>query len=97
MQLIIQVDGSIRCLYDEVLDINCLGQIALSRGSHVEPDASGNWFADLAPVFGPRIGPLPQRSMALTAERAWLEKHWLLRSPASTNSEEETCDTVPII
>ena len=80
MQLIVQADGSVRCLYAEILDIHSFGQLTISRGSYVEPGAAGEWFADLSPVSGPRLGPFPHRSVALEAEQAWLEMNWLLRT-----------------
>ena len=77
MQLLIKPDGGVRCLYDEILDLQGLGQLQIERGSHVEPDADGQWTADLSPVAGPLLGPFPNRSAALDAERDWLEAHWL--------------------
>ena len=77
MQLVIQPDGSVRCVYGETLDLQALGNLNIARGSHVEPDANGQWFADLSPVSGPRLGPFSKRSDALAAETAWLEYHWL--------------------
>jgi hypothetical protein len=50
------------------------------RASHVEPDDAGQWFADLAIMGGPRLGPFLVRSQALAAERQWLSEHWLLPS-----------------
>lgn len=79
MQLVIKPDGTARCVYDEALDLRCLGSVSISRGSHVEPDADGQWLADLSPVSGPVLGPFPLRSVALAAERKWLEDHWLPR------------------
>jgi hypothetical protein len=81
MQLVIQPDGSVRCVYSETLDLHTLGNLNISRGSHVEPDPNGRWFADLSPVAGPRLGPFSKRSDALTAEQAWLDKHWLSGAP----------------
>jgi hypothetical protein len=78
MQLIISPAGVIRCLYSEELDLKRLGRLTITRGSHVEPDESGQWSADLAPVGGPRLGPFPKRSQALEAEQEWLEQHWLV-------------------
>ncbi len=78
MQLVILPDGSVRCLYDEAIDLSALGQSAITRASHVEPDPQGGWLADLSPVSGPLLGPFPHRSDALAAERAWLEAHWLI-------------------
>lgn len=77
MQLIIDPTGQVRCLYSETIDLAKLGSLSISRGSHVEPDVNGHWFADLAPVSGPVLGPFLKRSEALAAEQAWLEEHWL--------------------
>ena len=83
MQLVIQPDGNVRCVYGETLDLHALGNLNISRGSHVEPDSSGQWFADLSPVAGPRLGPFSKRSDALDAETEWLEHHWLNPQPKS--------------
>ena len=77
MQLVISSTGTIRCLYDETLNLHTLGKLSISRGSHVEPNEDGQWFADLSPVGGPQFGPFGSRSAALTAEVRWLEEHWL--------------------
>ncbi len=77
MQLIIDPVGRVRCLYSETLDLAVLGSLSIARGSHVEPDEQGRWFADLKPVGGPSLGPFKNRSQALAAEQAWLEEHWL--------------------
>jgi hypothetical protein len=73
MDLIIDLKGSIRCIYDETIDLGALGSPTITRASHVEPDADGRWWADLAPVGGPRLGPFDRRSLALDAEKRWLE------------------------
>ena len=78
MELVVQPNGGIRCVYDEAIDLSKLGQVQITRGSHVEPDDNGRWFADLTPVCGPHLGPFFQRSGALAAEREWLTMHWLL-------------------
>ena len=67
----------IRGIYGEEIDLTALGQVSISRASHVEPDAQGRWWADLTPVHGPTLGPFSLRSDALAAEVAWLETHWL--------------------
>ncbi len=77
MQLVIRPGGVVRCLYGEELELSVLGQPIIARGSHVEPNADGQWTADLSPVQGPVLGPFAHRSQALEAERAWLEQHWL--------------------
>lgn len=80
MQLMIKPNGLVRCVYDETIDLRQLGQLSVQRGSTVEPDEAGNWFADLAIVDGPTLGPFAHRSEALAAERQWLECHWLTRT-----------------
>lgn len=77
MQLMISPSGEIRCLYGETIDLHSLGKLSISRGSFVEPNEEGLWFADLVPVGGPRLGPFRKRSEALDAEVAWLQFNWL--------------------
>jgi len=77
MNLLVSPTGSIRCIYSESIDLNSLGNLKITRGSHVEPDELGRWYADLSPVAGPRLGPFSLRSQALDAEVAWLNTHWL--------------------
>src|SRR5262249_11353910 len=77
MQLLIDQRGGVRCLYTEATDLAALGAVTIRRASHVEPWPDGGWWADLAPVHGPRLGPFKRRSQALAAEQAWLEQHWL--------------------
>lgn len=80
LNLVVHPDGSLQCVYDEAIELAAIGQLAIRRGSHVEPDAEGQWFADLSPVAGPRLGPFALRSDALTAERQWLDT-WLCKPP----------------
>lgn len=77
MDLVIDSCGGVRCLYGEVIDLAALGPLAIERASHVEPDASGRWWANLSPVAGPCLGPFARRSAALAAEAAWLARHRL--------------------
>jgi hypothetical protein len=83
MLLRIDPGGTVHCLYSEVINLAVLGSLLIARASHVEPDAAGAWWADLSPVGGPTLGPFDRRSDALTAERAWLELHWLVVAVAS--------------
>ena len=78
MQLIIDDVGTIRCLYGEEIDLSSLGGMTIVRGSHVEPDENGQWFADMSPVSGPTLGPFRCRSQALEAEAQWLETNRLV-------------------
>ena len=83
MELIVHSAGSIRCLYDEAVNLKAFGPPRITRASHVEPDGQGRWYADLAPVAeGVKLGPFDSRSQALVAERRWLETRWLPRAPA---------------
>jgi hypothetical protein len=77
MLLIVSPQGSVRALYEEAIDLAAIGTLTICRASHVEPDAHGQWFADLSPVHGPCIGPFHKRYEALAAERRWLEGHVL--------------------
>ena len=77
MLLTIHSDGTMRCLYNESVDLLAIGQVSISRASYVEPDGAGQWFADLSPVAGPTLGPFALRSEALAAEQAWLEANRL--------------------
>ena len=75
MQMRIDTQGQVICLYAEVIDLTVLGTLTIQRASHVEPDASGSWWADLSPVQGPRLGPYPKRSEALQAEEEWINEN----------------------
>jgi hypothetical protein len=77
MRLLINKSGTVRCVYAEDIDLSALGVPSIRRASHVEPDESGRWWADLGPVAGPLLGPFPSRTPALDAELHWLDEHWL--------------------
>src|SRR5262245_11536036 len=81
MQLVVDRDGTIRCLYGEALDLAALGTPCIRRASHGEPDPDGQGWVDLAPVGGASLGPFERRSQALAAEVEWLEAHWLAVAP----------------
>ena len=51
MELGVDVDGGVRCIYAEVLDLRALGKLQITRASHVEPDSDGNWWDDMGPVI----------------------------------------------
>jgi hypothetical protein len=97
MQLIVHLSGNIHCLYGEAIDLAALGQLAIRRGSCVEPDDRGQWFADLAPCDGPRLGPFNQRSEALQAEERWLNEHWLSEAADPGPCREEAFLALAII
>jgi len=77
MELLIEANGNIRCVYGEAIPLAQLGYVEIRRGSHVEPTGDGRWTADLSPVNGPVLGPFETRSAALAAEIDWLGQHWL--------------------
>ena len=77
MQLVIQPDGVVRCVYGEAIDLAVIGSLSISRASHVEPGPDGRWWADLSPVDGPVLGPFVLRTAAIQAEQDWLAANWL--------------------
>ena len=79
MELFIAPGGVVTAIYAETIDLEILGKPMISRASHVEPDASGHWFAHI--VDGPTLGPFSKRSEALTAEINWLTENRLLAQP----------------
>lgn len=83
MQLVIQPNGDVRCVYAEDIDLTRFGPLTIQRGSHVEPTADGRWTADLSPVNGPVLGPFTTRTEALAAEVEWLQSNWLVSAGSS--------------
>lgn len=80
MDLFISPAGTVRTLYGETISLAELGPMQITRASHVDPDGLGQWWADLGPVNGPRLGPFRQRSEALAAETDWLQTQLLATS-----------------
>lgn len=79
MKLLIAEDGDLSFIYqDDLAPLLRDGTATIRRASHVEPDDNGQWFADLSPVNGPKLGPFPLRQEALDAEVEWLEEHYLI-------------------
>jgi hypothetical protein len=75
IELIVHPDGTACSVYGEELDLAKLGEVQIRRASMVEPDIHGQWWADLSPVDGPKLGPFSLRSLALEAEVIWLRLH----------------------
>lgn len=68
-------DGEITFIYnDDLAGLLTLGQAEISRASHVEPESTGGWSADMSPVAGPKLTGFELRSEALAAEVAWLNR-----------------------
>lgn len=87
IELVIDRQGLIRMLYADDFPPHTLGTLTISRASYVEPDQTGQWWADLAPVGGPKLGPHPLRAHALSAEQAWLRERLLSGPPTSLTPE----------
>ena len=81
MDLIVESGGKVRCVYAEAIDLHSLGKPQITRASHVEPDHTGRWIADLTPASGPTLGPFDKRTDALAAEVQWLQENWLAKAP----------------
>ena len=60
MELVVDAEGDVRCVYGEELDLREIGKLQITRASHVEPDRDGYWWADMGPVDGPVFGALWQ-------------------------------------
>ena len=75
MDVVVRPDGRVVAVYTEALELRALGTTTIRRASHIEPDVNGSWWADLAPVGGPKLGPYDLRSAALAAESSWLGDH----------------------
>ncbi len=75
MKIVFHADGTAISVYSEKIDLYQLGHLSHHRASHVEPREGGAWIADLSPVGGPCLGPFEKRSLALSAEQAWLDAH----------------------
>jgi hypothetical protein len=63
-ELVVGVDGGMRCIDDEALDLREIGKLPITRASHVEPDAEGYWWAEITPSGGPVLGPFRTRTEA---------------------------------
>lgn len=79
MRILITADGTMRHLYrDDLVELDVkLGDRRLARASHVEPNDTGHWTADMQPVGGPVLGPFLSRAEALACEVNWLERNHL--------------------
>jgi len=78
-EVIIVIDerGVGKTLYTESIPLEKLGELKITRASHVEPDGKGKWKADVRPSGGPVLKPFKTRSEALAAEVKWLKKNKL--------------------
>ena len=81
-ELVVAPHGTVRMIYNELVEPHAWGTPTIERGSHVEHDQNGFWWADLEPSNGPKLGPYANRSRAIAVEIAWLKQFWL--EPDST-------------
>lgn len=72
--LAIASDGTITAVYDDQLaGLLEQGKASITRASHVEPNPNGSgWIADMSPMGGLVLGPVPLRELALKLEEGWL-------------------------
>lgn len=74
LDVIVNADGSLRFIHnDDMQAVIEQGEARIARASFVEPNASGQWEADMSPSNGPVLGPFRTRTEALAAEVAWLK------------------------
>jgi hypothetical protein len=89
-RIVIRPDGTVVHIQaDSITRITMgLGKVQITRASSVEPDEHGNWFADCAPIGGPRLGPFPPdaRDVCLAAEATWIRNNYL-RRPSDGSSQ----------
>ena len=104
MTLLVGREGTIRCMYAEVLDLAAIGCLRITRASHVEPDGTGRWWVDITPAGGPVLGPFDRRSHALAAERRWLEENVMAATfvkvaalPKSSHEDPSTHHNTPVV
>ncbi len=88
MELVVTPNGTVTAIYTEEIDLLSLGAITITRASHVEPDETGRWFAQI--VSGPLLGPFLKRSEALAAEIAWLTEYRLNPAEETSGFPEST-------
>ena len=97
MTLVVEPQGTVRCMYAEVLDLAAIGCLRITRASHVEPDRTGCWWADITPAGGPVLGPFDRRSDALAAERRWLDENLAAMASAKVAVPSELSHKDPSI
>ena len=75
MELVVDVGGDVRCIYDEALDLREIGKLQITRASQVEPERDGFWWADMGPVYGPVLWHYCSRSVALGVEKECVKSY----------------------
>src|SRR5206468_2597848 len=88
ISLVVTPAGDLAGVYDERVDYHAMGEVHITRASHVEPLLDGQWVADLSPVHGPLLGPYPLRSAAVAAELDWLDANLHLLCPIAPCADD---------
>lgn len=72
----IRISGdSIRYIYDDLLlPLAKLGVSQINRASYVEP-LNVEWWVDLSPIRGPKLGPFKRKEDALKSEIDWINSN----------------------
>lgn len=84
----ISPEGRVQFIWsDKLQPLFAAGVGTISRASHVEPTADGQWTADMGPVNGPVLGPYPVRGEALAAEVSWLNQNVIGEAKCKTNTD----------
>jgi hypothetical protein len=86
-ELIIDIndDGSMECLFTELIDLAEFGIGTLTRVSELDMDENGAWWAMV--YGGPTLGPYRTRSGAAEGEVAFLQER--MKSGSSLKSVVE--------
>ena len=80
VELLITADGSTQYIHSDEAAAFCEElPLRTQRASTIEPDEQGQWWVDLSPVGGPRLGPYApsQRARAVKDEIEWVRQHVL--------------------
>lgn len=82
--MVVDAGGDVRCIYDEGIDLHEMRALQITRASHVKPDTEGFWWADIATVDGPVLGPYGIRTEVLKSEWEWLRRCSIVVSQKQT-------------
>lgn len=74
----IKKDGKIQYIYNEMYNLEGLGDITINRASYVEPESNGSsWYVDLSPLNKDKVTGFKTRSEALQFEVKYIEENVL--------------------
>jgi len=80
-RLKISPTGKVTAIHNDDYDFSVHGKKKIRRASQVEPNADGEWEADMS-LLGDKhkgvvLGPFSRRDQAIAAEVAYINKHEL--------------------